>query len=58
MPNGSSTSGTVAGRWGHRRGHLPGTALFGLGAFIGALVGAWLGCLVMELRGRPGKEAF
>ena len=32
---------------------------FGLGAFIGALVGAWLGCLVMELlRGRPGKEAF
>ena len=26
---------------------------------VGALAGAWLGCLVMELlRGRPGKEAF
>ena len=62
MPNGTAPARPAP--WPVWWGPLPGPSswhrsFFGLGAFIGALVGAWLGCLVMELlRGRPGKEAF
>lgn len=47
---GSSTAGNFAGLIGAIAGAIILAPLFwGFGAFIGAMCGAWLGCLVMEL---------
>ena len=56
---GSSTSGMWAGLLGAMVGALAGLPfLLGLGAFIGALVGSWGGCYLMErYRGRNDREA-
>lgn len=57
---GSSSTGTFMGMIGAIAGAIFLAPLFwGLGAFIGALAGAWLGCLLMELlKGRSGAEAL
>ncbi len=57
---GSSSQGTFAGMIGAIAGAIFLAPLFwGIGAFIGALAGAWIGCLVMELcRGMPAPKAF
>ena len=56
---GSSSSGMWAGLLGAFVGAFLGLPfLFGLGAFVGALAGAWTGCYLMELcRGRDAAEA-
>ena len=56
---GSSTGGMWAGLIGAILGALIGMPfLFGLGAFIGALAGAWIGCYLMErCRGRDDCES-
>ncbi len=56
---GSSSSGTFVGMIGAIAGAiLLAPLFFGLGAFLGALAGAWLGCFCMEkIKGRPLGEA-
>lgn len=57
---GSSSSGTFMSMLGAIAGAIFLAPLFwGLGAFIGALAGAWLGCLIMELlKGDPFPKAL
>ena len=57
---GSSSSGTFMGMIGAIAGAIFLAPLFwGLGAFLGALAGAWVGCFLMELlKGRSGTEAL
>ena len=56
---GSSTSGMWAGLLGAVVGALAGLPfLFGLGALVGALIGSWGGCYLMErYRGKSDTEA-
>lgn len=55
---GSSSSGTFMGMIGAIIGAIALTPLFwGLGALIGALAGAWLGCFCMELLKGKNCEA-
>lgn len=56
---GSSSSGMWAGLLGALVGALVGLPfLFGLGGFIGALIGAWGGCYLMErYKGRSDVDA-
>lgn len=57
---GSSSSGTFIGMIGAIIGAIAMAPMFwGIGAFLGALIGAWLGCFGMELlKGRPMEEAL
>lgn len=57
---GSSSSGTFVGMIGAIIGAIALAPMFwGIGAFLGALMGAWLGCFGMELlKGRPAEEAL
>lgn len=57
---GSSSSGAFAGMIGAIIGAIALAPLFwGIGAFIGALAGAWFGCFCMELlKGRHSHEAL
>jgi len=57
---GSSSPGTFVGMIGAIVGAIALAPLFwGVGAFIGALLGAWAGCFGTELlRGRPANEAL
>lgn len=57
---GSTSSGTLGGMIGAIAGAIVlAPFFFGLGAFLGALGGAWLGCFVMEqFKGRSPSEAY
>lgn len=57
---GSTSSGTFAGMVCAFIGAIICAPFFwGLGAFLGALAGAWIGCYSMELlKGRTGQEAL
>ena len=58
--HGSSKTGTFAGMVGAFAGAIIcAPFLLGIGALLGALFGAWLGCLLVELmRGRPLQQSL